>query len=75
MDIFTTAVSTAVASVTIIVTSIFGVNTVASESAPQPAKASVTVVQQEDETIIMCGSGGLVPKNAPACPTQKSTNK
>ena len=76
MDIMTTAVSTAIASVTVIVTSIFG--TLPAESTTPTNTVTVTtatvesfekqVEQKMKEPVIVCGSGGLVPANAPKCP-------
>lgn len=76
MDIFTTAVSTAVASITIVVTSFFGTAVMANETSnlPETSTSNISYIQEQveqqmDKPIIMCGSGGLVPKNAPKCPT------
>lgn len=70
----TTTISTAIASITVIVTSLFGnvpvdnaqvsnaTSTTISTSYQQPAQ------QVNSEPIVVCGSGGLVPANAPKCP-------
>lgn len=73
MDIITTALSTTVASIAIVVTSIFGVNTANATSTPVQDSTTVAVVEQTVtiKPITVCGSGGLVPANAPKCPTGK----
>lgn len=80
MDIFTTSVSTTIASIAIVVTSIFGGN-VAPATTVTNAPSSTSVQISEIENVayrhvqeekakpkVVCASGGLVPANAPECP-------
>ena len=74
MDIFTTAVTTTIAGLSIVATSFFGVNVANADNTPAPTSISTSTAQTVDvkiKPITVCGSGGLVPANAPTCPTKK----
>lgn len=82
MDIITTALSTTVASIAIVVTSIFGVNTANANTNVAPSTSSTTIYESSNvseregfvstgKPVTVCASGGLVPENAPKCPTGK----